>query len=129
MVAGRLTRRRVVEHVHRLLRPGGVFVLHVHNRWFNMWNSQGRRWLVRNTLGAILGRAEAGDCVMPVHQGIANLTLHLFTRREACRLLTGAGFHLREVKPLSLAPGCELRQPWWLGRLRAYGYLLAAERP
>src|SRR5262249_58740241 len=44
----------------RLLRPGGRFVLHVHNRWFNLWDPQGRRWLLGNTLAALLGRAAAG---------------------------------------------------------------------
>src|SRR5262245_979129 len=53
MVAGAEQRRRVVGHAFRLLRPGGVFVLHVHNRWFNFWDPQGRRWLLRNTLGAL----------------------------------------------------------------------------
>lgn len=129
MVSGSEQRRRVVAHAHRLLRPGGRFVLHVHNRWFNFWNPQGRRWLLRNTLAALVGRAQAGDCLMPVHQGIANLTLHLFTRREAVRLLREVGFRVLEVKPVSLWPDGELPRPWWFGRLRAYGYLLAAERP
>ena len=129
MVAGAAQRRRAVAHAYRLLRPGGRFVLHVHNRWFNFWNPQGRRWLLRNGLAALVGRAAAGDCLMPVHQGIANLTLHLFTRREARRLLTGAGFRLLEVKPVSLQSDGVLRRPWWFGWLRAYGYLLAAERP
>jgi len=129
MVAGAEQRRNVVRHAFRLLRPGGRFVLHVHNRWFNVWNPQGRRWLVRNTLGALVGKAVAGDCLMPVHHGIANLTLHLFTRREAVRLLQGVGFRVLEVKPVSLRPDGELLWPWWFGRLRAYGYLMAAERP
>jgi 2-polyprenyl-3-methyl-5-hydroxy-6-metoxy-1,4-benzoquinol methylase len=129
MVSGVEQRRRVVAHAYRLLRPGGRFVLHVHNRWFNFWNPQGRRWLIRNTLAALVGRAQAGDCLMPVHQGIANLTLHLFTRREASRLLREAGFRIREVKPVSLRADGGLRRPWWFGWLRAYGYLLAAERP
>jgi ubiquinone/menaquinone biosynthesis C-methylase UbiE len=128
MVAGADQRRRVVRHARRVLRPGGRFVLHVHNRWFNVWDPQGRRWLVRNALDALLGRATAGDCLMPPHQGIANLTLHLFTRREAVRLLTGAGFRVVEVRPVGLGPDGGLSRPWWLGRLRAYGYLLAAER-
>src|SRR5262245_37160522 len=34
LVAGADNRRRVLEQVCRLLRPGGVFILHVHNRWF-----------------------------------------------------------------------------------------------
>ena len=129
MIAGAEQRRRVLRHAFRLLRPGGRFVLHVHNRWFNFWNPQGRRWLVRNTLGALVGKATAGDCLMPVHQGIANLTLHLFTRRETVRLLREVGFRLLDVKPVGLRPDGELPRPWWFGGLRAYGYLLAAERP
>src|SRR5262249_41085559 len=121
--------RRVVAHVFRLLRPGGKFVLHVHNRWFNVWDPQGRRWLLRDLAGSLLRGVTGGDRVMPVHQGIAGLTLHLFTRRAAERLLTGVGFRLREVRPVSLAPDGRLRWPWWCAGLRAYGYLLAAERP
>jgi len=72
---------------------------------------------------------ERGDRVMPVHQGVAGLTLHLFTRGEAAGLLRGAGLRIVAVWPLSLRPDGRLPAPWWLGRLRAYGYLLAAERP
>jgi SAM-dependent methyltransferase len=128
MIAGSAERRRVVEHVRRLLRPGGKLILHVHNRWFNAWDPEGRRWLVRDGLSAAAGRAEGGDRPMPAHQGIAGLALHHFTRREAVRLLTGAGFRVLEVQPVSLRPDGRLSYTWWFGRLRAYGYLLAAER-
>ena len=43
--------------------------------------------------------------------------------------MTEAGFRLREVKLIGLRAEGELRRPWWFGWLRAYGYLLAAERP
>lgn len=129
MVLGGTERRRVVEHVHRLLRPGGKFILHVHNRWFNFWDSTGRRWLLKDLLRILFRWKPGGDRVMPVHQGIAGLTLHLFTRREAIRLLKQVGFRVREVQPLGLRTGSQLRLPWWLGWLRAYGYLLLAERP
>ena len=128
MVLGAGNRRAVVGHAFRLLRPGGRFILHVHNRWFNFWDPTGRKWLIRDCLRSWLGGA-GGDRVMPTHQGIAGLTLHLFTRREAVRLLTGAGFRLVEVRPISLRPDGKLRAPWWFGRLRAYGYLFTAERP
>lgn len=129
MVAGADNRRRVVGHAYRLLRPGGRFLLHVHNRWFNAWDPQGRRWLMGNALASLAGRATAGDRVMPTHQGIAGLTLHVFTRREAVRLLRQTGFRLREVRPVSLRADGRLPAPWWFGWLRSYGYLLAAERP
>lgn len=123
MVSGAAQRRRVLENVYRLLRPGGRFVLHVHNRWFNFWDPQGRKWLLRDLLGG------SGDVRMPAHQGVAGLTLHVFTRGETVRLLRECGFAVREVLPLGLGPGCRLPLPWWLTGLRAYGYLVAAERP
>jgi len=129
MVAGRAERRRVVDHAYRLLRPGGRFVVHVHNRWFNVWNRQGRVWLVRDGVRSLLRRAEEGDRVMPVHQGVAGLLLHVFSRGEARRLLELAGFRILEIRPVSLAPDGRLPHDWFFGWLRAYGYLLAAERP
>jgi ubiquinone/menaquinone biosynthesis C-methylase UbiE len=129
MVLGAANRRRMIGHVYRLLRPGGLFVLHVHNRWFNVWNRPGRTWLLRDRWERLLGRVEGGDRVMPVHQGVAGLTLHLFTRGEAIQLLTEAGFRIREVRPVSLRADGRLIWPWWFGPLRAYGYLLAAEKP
>jgi SAM-dependent methyltransferase len=128
MVMGAGQRSRVVAHAFRLVRPGGRFILHVHNRWFNVRDRAGRWWLLRDWLRSWTG-AESGDRVMPAHQGIAGLTLHLFTRREACRLLTSGGFRLLEVRPVSLLPDGRLRCPVWFGALRTYGYLLAAERP
>src|SRR5437660_3290555 len=50
MIAGAAERRRVVDHVFRLLKPGGKFILHVHNRWFNLWNRQARGWLITDWL-------------------------------------------------------------------------------
>jgi SAM-dependent methyltransferase len=128
MVVGSVERRRVIGHVHRLLRPGGRFLLHVHNRWFNAWDPEGRRWLLRNGLRSLWRREGAGDRRMPVHQGIAGLTLHLFTRREAVGLLRRAGFRIRAVQPISLRPHGRLPCRAWFGWLRAHGYLLAAEK-
>jgi SAM-dependent methyltransferase len=129
MVSGPGPRRSVLAHAFRVLRPGARFLLHVHNLWFNFWDPSGRRWLLRDRLRALTDRSGAGDRAMPVHQGIAGLTLHLFTRREAVRLLTEAGFRLLEVRPISLREDGRLTSGGWLGWLRAYGYLLAGERP
>jgi SAM-dependent methyltransferase len=128
MIEGAAQRRRMVGHVYRLLRPGGVFLLHVHNRWFHMWEKQGRKWLAGDVVRSILGRASAGDRDMPAHQGLAGLRLHHFTRREAKRLLMSVGFHVTEIHPLSLCSDGRLRLPHWFGRLRAYGYLLVARK-
>jgi SAM-dependent methyltransferase len=127
MVRGRAQRERAVAHAFRVLRPGGRFVLHVHNRWFNVWDRAGRAWLARDWLRSWLPGREGGDRPAPGAAG-AGLTLHHFTAREARRLLAGAGFRLLEVCPLSLRPDGELRGRGFFGWLRAYGYLLAAEK-
>lgn len=129
MIAGATERRRFLGHVFRVLRAGGVFVVHVHNRWFNLWNRAGRRWLLRDTLHAWFGARDAGDYVMPTHLAIAGLTLHLYGRREVVRLLRQSGFQVRQVMPLSLRPDGRLPAPWLFGRLRAFGYLVAANKP
>lgn len=129
MVRGAEARRKVAGHIFRVLRPGGVFVLHVHNRWFNAFDPAGRKWLLSNLLGSVLGRTTAGDRCMPVHQGVAGLTLHLFTRGEALRLLENAGVRTIEVKALGLRTDGTLTRVGLWSRLRAYGYLIAATKP
>jgi SAM-dependent methyltransferase len=129
MVAGADARRCVVGHAFRLLRPGGVFVLHVHARWHHLRTASGRRWLVCDIWRSTLGRPDAGDWRMAHHDGRTGWAMHLFTRREAIRLLRSAGFVLDAVLLVGLTPDGQLRRPWLLGGQRAYGFLLAARRP
>ncbi|MCI0681956.1 MAG: methyltransferase domain-containing protein [Gemmataceae bacterium] len=126
MIAGADARRRFLAHVRRLVRPGGVFVVHVHNRWFHVWTSAGRRLLWRNWRRSLLGRETSGDFLMPPHQGVGGFPMHLFTRREIAGLLRDAGFDVLHVQPLSLRDDGRLRAPWWFGSWRSYGYLMAA---
>jgi SAM-dependent methyltransferase len=129
LIVGTEPRRRFLAHVHRLLRPGGVLVLHVHNRWFHLGTAHGRRLLVKELLASFFGGGASGDYEMPAHQGVGRLTMHLFTRGEIVGLLRSIGFEIVEVRPLSLRADGRLRRPWWFGRLRAYGYLVAARKP
>jgi len=128
MIDGAVHRQRAVNHIHRLLRPGGKLVLHVHNWWFNIWDGQGRKWLLRDLFRSALGNPRTGNRMMPTHQGVAQLKLHHFTRREVTSILKASGFRIVEVLPLGLAGNGMLGRTWWLGWLRAYGYLLAAEK-
>jgi ubiquinone/menaquinone biosynthesis C-methylase UbiE len=118
LIEGSANRRRFLTHVYRLLRPGGTFVVHVHNRWFHLWSRVGRRLLRQNFFG--------GDFLMPAHQGVGQLTMHLFARREIVHALKDAGFKLRVVRPITVAEN--VRWPSWLGAWRAYGFLVAAAK-
>jgi SAM-dependent methyltransferase len=128
MIDGAANRRRAVGHAYRLLRPGGRFLLHVHNRWFHFWDKEGRKWLLGDLAHSVAGSPSAGDRMMPAHQGVAGLTLHHFTRWEALTLLRSTGFREVEVHPLSLRADGRLVWPAWFGWLRAYGYLLLGKK-
>jgi ubiquinone/menaquinone biosynthesis C-methylase UbiE len=128
MVTGGENRRKVLAHVHRILRPGGRFLLHAHNYWFHLATRAGRRWLVADWSRRLRG-AEAGDFEMPPHNGIRGLALHHFSRGEIVRELKTAGFQHIRVEPISLRPDCRLPLPWLFPGLRAYGFLVATVRP
>lgn len=117
MVRGAENRAKVVANAFRLLKPGGRFVLHVHNRFFRGLGA-GVVW--RQRFRTLLGRPDAGDVTMPQAYGGAPLTLHHFTRRGAMRLSEAAGFRVGEVT--SVGVGGEPAR-------NAYGYLLLVEKP
>lgn len=129
MVVGMENRRQVLTHIFRVLRPGGRLVLHVHHRWHHLKSRVGRRWLLRDLGRRIRGAANVGDYEMPTHGTIAGLTLHQFSRREILGELRHAGFGILDVEPVSLRADCKLPLPWLLPGLRAYGFLITAERP
>lgn len=109
--------------MRRILRPGGLFVLHVHNRWSNAWLPQARSWLVWNLLTAWLSRREAGDKRFD-YCGARDFYLHLFTKSELARDLRKAGFLIREMIPLAPDSSGPLGRPWLFGRLRAGGWIV-----
>ena len=113
MIRGCDNQARFLNHVRRILKPGGAFVLHAHNAGYRFGWGIGK------------AGAEPGDRTMPQHRGGADLTLHHFTRRELVRHLSAAGFRVRELVPVSADSA--LPATWLLPGLRAYGYLVAVE--
>jgi len=110
MVRGAENRAKVIASASRLLKPGGRFVLHVHNRYFRGlgWRNWGR-----------------SDITMPQVYGGAQLTLHHFSRGEAIKLLQVSGFEVKEVQAIRI----DGRPEGWPATLRAYGYLILAYSP
>jgi SAM-dependent methyltransferase len=129
MVAGAEARRRAVGHAYRLLKPGGLLILHVHARWHQLRTGAGRVWLVGDLVRSIRKLTDAGDWRMVHHNGQTGWTMHLFTRREAVELLRLAGFAITELLPVGLGADGRLRWPRLCGGYRAYGFLIAARKP
>jgi ubiquinone/menaquinone biosynthesis C-methylase UbiE len=129
MVSGSDARRKAIGNAYRVLRSGGVFVLHVHGRWHHLWTRAGRRWLLKDFWTSAGGRPDAGDWRMEHQAGQTGWVIHLFSRGEAVGLLRRAGFEIVELLPVGLSSDGRLRWPWLFGAIRAYGFLIAARRP
>ena len=123
MVRGAGHRAAAVAEVVRILKPGGQFVLHVHNRSFR---GLGWRRVVGDAVKTWANRPDAGDVTMPQAYAGAPLTLHHFTRRGATKLLEAHGLQVLSVSAVSVDG--RVRPATWRDTLSAYGYLLLAER-
>ena len=127
MIRGKENRQLALQHTRRILRPGGVFILHVHNYWYNLRDPAGPWWLIKNLLRAIFVRdIEAGDKFFD-YRGVPNMFLHVFTPGELRRALRQAGFRVLEIVPLDTQRHRALRWPWWFGRLRANGWIVVCD--
>ena len=113
MIRGKSERDEVLQAVHRILKPGGSFVLHAHNRWFHELG-----WK----------RFRSADLTMRQAYGGAPLTLHHFTRSELRRVLKKSGFRIQKWLPLRVLNTEPLPYAWWLPSVRAYGYLVLATK-
>ncbi len=128
MIRGRQSRRQFLGHVHRVLKPGGLFVLHVHNYWFNLFDRLGRGWIIRNTIDSALRREiERGDKFFD-YRGVPKMFLHTFSRRELVDELRHVGFRVRDLTPLNLERTRRLPHSWFFGSLRANGWIVVVEK-
>ena len=124
MIRGRENRRLALGHVRRIVRPGGVFVLHVHNYWYNLYDPGGPWWLLKNLCRAGLVRdVEAGDKKF-AYRGVPNMFLHVFTMGEVRRALRRAGFRIERVIPLDPRRNRQLAARWFAPNLRANGWIV-----
>lgn len=129
MIRGRANRDRMLGHAWRIMKPGGLFVLHVHNLWYHLFASPAdRRWLVRHLVRRAVRRdVEWGDKTL-TYRGIPDMFLHTFTRRQLNRALSAAGFRI--VRRIPLAPsrlrplGCR----WFFESFRANGWIVVCEK-
>lgn len=129
MIHGRENRRRALAHVHRILKPGGRFVVHVHNLWYSLTYSAGRAWLLKHILECWTNKdLERGDRFFD-YLGVPKMYVHSFSEREFRGALTEAGFAIDDVIRLHASRQRPLPLPWLLGSIRANGWIAVCRKP
>ena len=124
MIRGRKNRQTFLRHVRRIIRPGGRFVVHVHNRWFNVFDPDGPIWLITNLFEPYFRKnIERGDRFFP-YRGVNNMFLHVFTRKELRGALMDAGFEHLDWTLLGGDSGTLLRHRWLFPVIRAGGWIV-----
>jgi len=126
LIRGRRNRLDFLREVRRVLEPGGLFIAHVHNRTYKVWDREGRLWLLKNWFLRPFSKLEAGD-VVGDYRGIPKMYLHLFSLGELKRLVREAGLRLEHVIPLNRTRG-GLLPGRFLVSLRANGFLVVARK-
>jgi ubiquinone/menaquinone biosynthesis C-methylase UbiE len=127
MIHGRGNRRRALRHARRILKPGGVFVIHAHNFWFNLFDPGGPWWVLGSLLRSTFrADVERGDKYFP-YRGVPNMYLHVFTCRELKQDLKRTGFRVREIIPLDTSRQKRLANAWFAGGIRANGWIVVCD--
>ncbi|MGB7324109.1 MAG: class I SAM-dependent methyltransferase [Rubripirellula sp.] len=127
MIQGRSNRRTVMQHVARIVRPGGKLVIHVHNRWAALAESGGYRSLTRSWLRSITSKDhDFGDATY-AYRGLSEMFMHRFSRRELVTDLSACGWQVDEVMRLAI------EADRFLGKFRngggvAGGFIVVATR-
>ena len=119
-------RLAAVRQAMRVLRPGGLYACHVHNKWFQTQFPGGWRSVIGEWISSLGPGWEFGDQVMPRYRGVLDLYLHSFSQGELRRLLEAAGLQVIRQMPLNAERTGEYSgsAPW----RKANGFLMAARR-
>ena len=127
LIAGKKNRAAFLKEACRILQPGGLFFVHVHNRLFNVFDSWGRRWLLKTYLPNPFTEAEIGDKIFDYYRGIRDMYLHVFSLGEIKRALRRARFKVEKVHFINEPRDAEL-QGRFFKSWRSNGFVIAAKK-
>ena len=102
MLQGAASRLTMLRHVARMVRPGGSFLLHVHNRWAALREPSGLRYLASSWWRSLRDSdADFGDATY-TYRGLHQMFMHRFSRGELARCLQQSQWQIETIWPLSI---------------------------
>ena len=120
MIQGSENRREMLRSVARILRPGGRFLLHVHNRWAAIREYRGLRQVWQSWWKSKRDpQSEFGDSTY-ADRGLERMFMHRFPKAGLRRDLAATGWNVDQVWPLSIESAVVDRRAWIPG-----GFLVA----
>ncbi len=126
MIRGYKNRVAFLSSVRRSLKPGGMMIVHVHNRGRSWLDPQGPAWLLSTRVASWLGRpTEYGDRIY-VYRGLPKMFLHIYSRRELIRDLEQSGFRNYEILPIDVTGSRIMPRVTWSTHWLAGGYFAVA---
>ncbi len=122
MIAGRKNRRKFLAAAKRSIAPGGVLLLHVHNRYSSLFDPGGPKWLLSTWVQSWRSPSiELGDRVY-AYRGLPSMFLHIYSHRELVVDLKSAGFASIETRAISIRGDEVSKRKGMFHSLRAGGY-------
>lgn len=111
MIRGKTHRRQFLQHVRRIIKDDGVFVVHAHNFWQQLSHPGGLRWLVRHWIDVVRGKCELGDR-FSTYRNVTGMFIHSYGRREFVRSLEESGFQVEALHRFESQPKRAMAVGW-----------------
>ncbi len=102
MIQFRRYRRQSLRHVHRIVRPGGRFLFHVHHQWATLREPGGIWKLTRSFLRSWTHPGHPWGDSTYAYRGLDQMYMHCFSRREIQQDLQATGWKLASLQRLSI---------------------------
>ena len=91
MIKGLTHRSTFLNHVRRVIKPGGHFIVHAHNVWYQSRFPGGIRQLLGGAWSHLRRRSEFGDRTAS-YRNVNQMFIHSFCQNELRNVLDSSGF-------------------------------------
>lgn len=127
MIQGRENRLRFLAHVHRILKPHGLFFVHVHNRGSWLRDPGGIQRTIKDWIRSRFDKNwELGDRIYP-YRGLPSMFLHVYSEKELVADIQSTGLKLLKLYRLDRESKA-VAEFKWFPHLRSGGFLAVCTR-